>query len=285
MATAVDSAVPARERTLPRLKGSSDPRDYQIGALLGLLCYGLGVLDFDVPLVRITALVATTLLVQYLCGRLVGLSSFDMRSPLITAFSLSLLLRTDSLPLAVAGGVIAIGSKFALRIRGKHLFNPANIGIVALLALANGAWVSPGQWGSVAFFAFLVACVGGLVIHRSARAEVTLSFLFFWASFLVLRSTFLGEPLTIPAHRLESGTLLIFAFFMISDPKTTPNSRLGRVLFALIVASLAWYIAFRLFRTNALLWALALSSPLVPVLDRFLPGGAYQWQSAKRSSP
>ena len=60
----------------------------------------------------------------------------------------------------------------------------------------------------------------------------------------------------------------------------------GRARIAcIIVASLAWYIAFRLFRTNALLWALALSSPLVPVLDRFLPGEAYQWQSAKRSSP
>jgi len=78
-------------------------------------------------------------------------------------------------------------------------------------------------------------------------------------------------------HRLESGAFLLFSFFMISDPKTTPDSRVGRVLFAALVAATAWYVQFRLFRTNGLLWSLAMWSMAVPILDRAFPAARYQW--------
>jgi len=64
---------------------------------------------------------------------------------------------------------------------------------------------------------------------------------------------------------------------MISDPKTTPDSRAGRLVFAALVAAGAWYVQFRLFRTNGLLWSLACSSLLVPLIDRLLPGSRYAW--------
>jgi len=50
----------------------------------------------------------------------------------------------------------------------------------------------------------------------------------------------LGEPMTIPFHRLESGSLLLFTFFMISDPKTTPDSRIGRIAFAVRDDQFEW---------------------------------------------
>jgi hypothetical protein len=84
-------------------------------------------------------------------------------------------------------------------------------------------------------------------------------------------------------HRLESGAFLLFSFFMISDPKTTPDSRPARVLFALLVAFGAWYVQFRLFRTNGLLWALAAASPLVPLLDLVLRGRKYRWPAYEDS--
>jgi enediyne biosynthesis protein E5 len=147
---------------------------------------------------------------------------------------------------------------------------------VALL-LTGEAWVSPGQWGSAAFFGFLLACLGGLVVNRAARSDVTLAFLLAYGGLVVARSLWLGEPMAIPLHRLQNGALLIFAFFMISDPRTTPDSRAGRILFALLVALGAAYVQFRLFRTNGLLWSLAVFSLLVPVLDRLLPGERHQW--------
>src|SRR6185503_14230267 len=88
----------------------------------------------------------------------------------------------------------------------------------------------------------------------------------------------------IPLHRLQNGALLIFAFFMISDPRTTPDSRRGRILFASLVALGAAWVQFRLFRTNGLLWSLFACAPLVPVLDRLLPGPRYAWPGTARAS-
>jgi Na+-transporting NADH:ubiquinone oxidoreductase subunit NqrB len=272
MATTLDPAL-----SPPRIRVALDPRLYQIAALSALLVYGVSTLEFDVSPARVLLILSTALLAQLACGRMAGLKTFDPRSPLISGLSLSLLLRTNSPDAALLGAFLAIGSKFVLRVQGKHLFNPTNFGIVVLLALTDGAWVSAGQWGSPAFFAFLVVCLGGLVVNRAVRSDITLSFLFFWAALLVSRSVYLGEPLAIPLHRMESGALLIFAFFMISDPKTTPNSRVGRVLFAFLVALGAAYVQFRLFRTNGLLWSLAFFSPLTPLLDRVFKGDAYQW--------
>jgi hypothetical protein len=79
--------------------------------------------------------------------------------------------------------------------------------------------------------------------------------------------------------------LLLFAFFMISDPKTTPSSRAGRILFAFLVAFGAWWIQFRWFRTNGLLWSLSAFSLLVPLIDRLLPGGAYVWKGSPLLRP
>ena len=84
--------------------------------------------------------------------------------------------------------------------------------------------------------------------------------------------------MAIPLHRLHNGALLVFAFFMISDPKTTPDSRAGRILFALLVALGGAFVQFKLFRTNGLLWSLAVFSMAVPIIDRLLPGPRYQWR-------
>src|SRR5262249_37080981 len=91
--------------------------------------------------------------------------------------------------------------------------------------------------------------------------------------------------LTIPIHRLENGALLLFAFFMISDPKTTPDARLGRFVFAALVAFGGWYVQFRLFRTNGLLWSLALFSIAVPLLDALLRGQKYEWSDHETHLP
>src|SRR4029077_18869185 len=128
-----------------------------------------------------------------------------------------------------------------------------------------------------AFFGFLLACLGGVVVNRAARSDVTVAFLAAYAGLLLARSAWLGEPMAIPVHRLENGALLIFAFFMISDPRTTPDRRAGRVLFAALVALGAAFVQFRLFRTNGLLWSLALFAPLVPLIDRVLPAPPHRW--------
>ena len=261
-----------------------DPRHYQIATLTSLLLYGVVGLDFEIGARRAVAILTTALLTQYICTRVWRLPSFDPRSALISGLSLCLLLRTNDLALALLAPVIAVSSKFLVKLNGKHLFNPTNIAIVALIGVSGDVWVSPGQWGNVAFFAFLMACLGGLVVNRASRSDVTYAFIAFYMSLVFGRSIWLGEPLTIPLHRLENGALLLFTFFMISDPRTTPNSRIGRILFALFVACGAWYIQFRLFRTNGPLWSLAICSLTVPLIDWLSPAHRYEWVSVQRGS-
>lgn len=256
-----------------------DPRLYQISALLLLLIYGWIGLHFDLSAVQAAVTIAVALATQLACTRLWNLPAFDPRSAMISGLSLCLLLRSNSLWFVAATAAVTIASKFLIRWHGKHIFNPTNFGLVFMMLATNReVWMSPGQWGAVAFFGFLMICLGGLVVYRAERADVTLAFLASYLALLLGRSLWLGEPMTIPLHRLQSGGLLLFAFFMISDPKTTPNSRAGRIIFAALVAFGAAIVQFKLFRTNGLLWSLAVCAFLVPPLDWLLPGRRYEWR-------
>ncbi|MBK9306545.1 MAG: RnfABCDGE type electron transport complex subunit D [Nitrospira sp.] len=253
-----------------------DPRLYQIASLSTLLIYGLFFLHFDLSIWQVIITLGTAQLTQYAASRYLNLPAFDPKSALISSLSLCLLLRTNDLPTAALAAFIAIASKFVIRWNDKHICNPTNLALAVVLTSGLG-WISPGQWGQVAWVGFLIACLGSLVITRAARADVTLAFLSFYISLLVIRALWLGDPLTIPLHQIESGALLIFAFFMISDPKTTPDSRTGRILYALIVALAALSIQFGFYNPNGPLWGLIMCSPLVPLLDRLFPGARYDW--------
>ena len=255
-----------------------DPRLYQIATLTFLIVYGSLAVGLGIRWQNAIAIGFAGLLTQCLAARLLH-QRFDPLSPLITCLSLTLLLRTDTSVLAAAAAALAIGSKYMLRVDDRHFFNPANFAIAALLLLSDRAWVSAGQWGTATYFALAILCLGTIVVTKAVRADVTIAFLVAYSAMLVARAQWLGDPLAIPAHHLQSGALLIFAFFMISDPKTTPRSALARVFFAVIVAAGAMSVHFVFYRTNGLIWSLLCCAPLVPILDRLFPADEYKWPS------
>jgi Na+-transporting NADH:ubiquinone oxidoreductase subunit NqrB len=254
-----------------------DPRHYQIAALSLLLAVNITSLDLGARVLPSALALASALLTQIACSRIWRLPRIDLRSPLITGLSLSLLLRADEPWVYAAAGMIAISSKFLLRLDGKHLWNPAGLAIVVLLFGTDHVWISPGQWGASLWFAALLAFLAILVLKAARRADISLFFLGAHAGLLLGRALWLGDPLAIPLHQLESGSLLIFAFFMISDPRTAPDARLSRLLLALAVALLAHWLAFFMQMRPALYVALIALSPLTPVLDRLLPAQRFQW--------
>lgn len=255
----------------------SDARHYQIAALSALLIFNFGWLDFGARPLNSAFAIGFALATQVICTELYKLPSLDLRSPLITGLSLSLLLRSGDPFLHALAAIIAIASKFVLRIDGKHVFNPAGFAIVALLAVSADVWISPGQWGTSVYVAALISFLAILVLHRARRADIALFFLGSHAALLLARAYWLGDPLVIPLHQLQSGSLLIFSFFMISDPRTTPDSRLGRFLFALMVALLGHYLAFFMQMRPALYVALIVLSPLTLLLDKLIPGQRFAW--------
>ena len=109
-----------------------DARDWQALVLATLLAVQVGWLDFGASVAQAAVTIAAALATQALASRLVG-QRFDMRSPLITGLSLSLLLRSHDSALWAAAGVAAIGSKYLIRVRGRHVFNPACFAIVLAL--------------------------------------------------------------------------------------------------------------------------------------------------------
>jgi enediyne biosynthesis protein E5 len=255
----------------------SDARHFQIAALSTLLAINFVWIDFGAKPLHSALAITSALATQAACSRWFGLPRIDLRSALITGLSLSLLLRADEPWLPAIAGIVAIASKFVLRIDGKHIWNPAGFAIVALLLTSGGVWISPGQWGASVWFGSLVAFLAILVLRASQRSDIALFFLGSHAALLVARALWLGDPLAIPLHQLQSGSLLIFAFFMISDPRTTPDSRLGRLVFALAVALLAHYLAFFMQMRPALYVALIALSPVTLLLDRLIPANRFEW--------
>jgi Na+-transporting NADH:ubiquinone oxidoreductase subunit NqrB len=260
-----------------------DPRLFQIAVLTSLLAYGTLALDFEIQLAIAFGATLSALVSQWLFSRLSKLPRFDPRSALISSLSLCLLLRTTSLSTALIAGFLAIGSKFLIRFRGKHCFNPTAFALVGVLLLTDDAWVSAGQWGTAPLLGLAVAGFGSLVLWRARRSDVTWAFLGSYTVLLFGRALWLGDPFAIPLHAMESGAFLIFAFFMISDPRTTPDSRAGRVLFAALVAAGGLVIRFEFYQTNALLWSLVGCALLVPLIDRLLPGDRYEWGEFPRN--
>ena len=254
-----------------------DPRWFQIVVLGLLLSYGVTALDFGIRWQNAVAIMAAAQLMQYIGTLTFGLRKFDPLSALITSLSLTLLLRTDAVSLAVLAATIAIGSKFLIRVRDKHVFNPANAALVALMLISDNAWVSSGQWGSAAIGSLALACLGFLVLTRARRAETTIAFFVAYAALLTGRALWLGDPLSIPLHQLQNGALLIFAFFMISDPKTSPNSAAGRIVFGSMVAAVAYTIQFVFYEPNGPILALVMSAPFVPLIDALFHGKNYRW--------
>ncbi len=253
----------------------SDPRHGQILTLGRLLIYGLGWLGFDLGLAQVAVTLASALAVQRLGDAWTGAPwQSGAKSALISALSLCLLLRTDALWLAAVGSAIAVGSKFVIRVRGKHVFNPTNGALVALLLTTDLAWVSPGQWGTAAAFAFAMACAGMLVVNRAARSDVTLAFIG------VVRGA-AGRPVAVARRANDhpappAGERCLPALQLLHDLRPEDHARLADRPHRLRDAGRRRRLvrALPAVPSNGFLWALAAASPLVPVIDWLVPGGA-----------
>lgn len=258
---------------LPHL---ADPRTFQIAALSLFLAFGWSMRAFEIAPMQFAAILATALAVQGLGSFLYALK-FEAKSAIITSLSLTLLLRADAVWPLMMAAAIGVGSKFALRLNGKHIFNPANIGLVATIILTSAAWTTPGQWGTAVWLAALISGFGFFVTFRASRIDVPLIFLSAYAALIFARALWLGDPLVIPMNRLQNGALILFAFFMISDPKTTPDGFLPRALFCIATALLAFVLQYKYFISDGLFYALAVASLFRPLIELFDKSPLYRW--------
>jgi Na+-transporting NADH:ubiquinone oxidoreductase subunit NqrB len=255
---------------------SRDPRHGQILAVGSLVLAGVIWFGVEMPWWRPVTALAAANLSQWLGSRLSGIR-YDWRSPSITALSLTLLLRTTGWELTALAAALAIGSKFLLRFRGRHIWNPAALAIIAVTGLFSGAWVSTGQWGVSGWIGAFAVGAGLAITSKAGRAGVPFLFLAAWAALSFGRALWLGDPLAIPLHQMSSGALIVFAFFMISDPMTQPWHSGARAVWVIAAAAIGFALQHAWIVTAGPLWGLVLAAPLVPLLDRLFPAPRKHW--------
>lgn len=258
-----------------------DARLFQIVFLGTLLLFGALVRDFALDWRQVVLAFAAGLGAQAFWIHRLGLKNVGYLSALVTCLGTSILVRADSLWVHPLLAAIAMSAKFTIRIRGKHLYNPANLAVMLAIIVVPGAWASPGQWGSDVLIGLWFVCLGVTVTTSAKRLDIAWAFLGFYTALLVARMLILGQPHAVLIHQLSNGALLLFTFFMISDPMTTPNRRSMRIVYAILVACLAFYWQFFLFKPHGPVWALFLLTPLVPLIDWLLPGKKHDWRPAK----
>jgi len=272
---------------MQRLSFAFDARYFQVVFQAIFLCYGIFFLNWNADWQHYIISIGGCLLFQYAADsiktkKFLKPNEFERWgfSVLISAMSLCLLLKTNDWYVSLLAAFLTVASKYVLRFNQKHLFNPSAFGIVATLLLTKAAWLSPGQWGSNAVIFFGVVTFGTIVVTRVQKLDVSLAFLLTFIGLLYWRQVYvLGWPMDHFIHSVSTGSLLLFTFFMISDPRTSPNHPIARIIWAVLIAAVSFYLAAFKWKFNTIIWVLVAAAPLVPLLDKIFKAKVFHWTS------
>jgi enediyne biosynthesis protein E5 len=239
--------------------------------LVGHLSFGI-LESYQKTLLAIAASIAAELVL----GRLMTHKWPNLASAYITGISVGILLRSPGYwPYALCS-LLAITSKYVLRVNGRHLWNPSNFGICAMLFLASDAVATLSiQWGNNLGAMIVIWVLGSAIIWRIRRFHICAVYV---ASFLLLsvvRAWITGDPWLSEVSPITGPEYQLFIFFMITDPKTTVRSRFGQGLVAFLVALVEMF--FRLGQSiYAPLYALFIVGPIALAFE--------MWMNSRRSS-
>ncbi len=264
-----------------------DPRWFQVIFQVIFLSYGILYLNWQTNWLHFAISIGGCLFFQYLfdssrVNRLLKANEFSFWgfSVLISAMSLCLLLKTNYWYISLLAALVTVAGKYIFRFSSKHIFNPSALGIVVVLLFTDYAWLSPGQWGSNAVVFFLVGTLGTIVITKVQRLDISLTFLVTYIGLLYWRQVlYLHWPIDFFIHSVCTGSLLLFSFFMISDPKTAPNHPVARIIWAVIIALAAFYLSAFKWQYNTLIWVLVAAAPLVPLFNKVFNARPFFWSN------
>lgn len=263
-----------------------DARYFQMAFQLTFLLYGLIFLHWKAEWLQYLLYIGSGLLFQLLADAFITkkilLNPFanqSWKSVLVSCFSLCLLLKTNEWYICIAAAAVTVFGKYMFRFRGKHIFNPSALGIATIVLVSGSAWISPGQWGNNILLFSTIVCFGCIVVTKVQKLDITLAFIVTYAALLFYRQVlYLGWPLDFFLHSVTTGGLLLFSFFMITDPKTTPDHPIARICWAVLIAVISFYLSAFKFVNGAPIWVLVCAQPLVPVLNYFFKAVQFRWE-------
>lgn len=225
--------------------------------LVGHLSYGI-LESYDKTVLAIAAAIVTELIL----GRIFFGKWLNLASAYITGISVGILVRSPAYwPFALCS-VISIMSKYVLRVKGRHIWNPSNFGIAVLLFLAPETMaVLSIQWGNNLLPIVVIWGLGSIIIWRARRFHISATYVVSFFLLAFLRSWITGDPWQAEVAPITGPMYQLFVFFMITDPKTTVRSRMGQCVVAFCVAWAEFFL-----RLNQVVYA--------PIYALFLVGPA-----------
>ena len=181
--------------------------------------------------------IAASLLTELVLGRMFTGKWPNLASAYITGISVGILVRSPAFwPYAVCA-VVSIMSKYVLRVKGRHIWNPSNFGISVLLFLAPETVASLSiQWGNYLLPMVVIWVLGSIIIWRVRRFHITGTYVACFIVFAFLRSYITGSPWQSEIAPLTGPMYQLFIFFMITDPKTTVRSKFWQCVVVALVA-------------------------------------------------
>jgi hypothetical protein len=229
---------------------------------------------------RTALAIGTSIAMELLLGRMLGGSWPHLASAYVSGISVGMLVRSPEFwPYALCSA-ISITSKYLIRVDGRHIWNPSNLGIVAMLVLAADTVASLSvQWGNTLLPMVVVWAFGAVIIHALGRFHITLTYV---ACFLVLagvRSLLTGHPFLAEAAPLTGPMYQLFIFFMITDPKTTVRPKWGQIATTVAVALVEAILRLMQF-VHAPYYALFIVGPIANIIEI-----AYNRAAARQSLP
>jgi Na+-transporting NADH:ubiquinone oxidoreductase subunit NqrB len=157
----------------------------------------------------------------------------------VSGISLSLLTKPQAnilWPFAL-GAFLAISSKYVLTYRNRHLWNPTNFAIGAMVLLApTQVAILSHQWGNDLAMNAVIWAFGLVIAGRARVLHITLAYVGSFVPLAILRNAVVGGPLLAEIAPITGPMYQLFVFFMITDPRTTVSSRRGRILVAFVIA-------------------------------------------------
>ena len=221
--------------------------------------------------------IGTAIAIELTLGRIFLGKWLNLASAYITGISVGILVRSPAFwPFAVASA-LAITSKYVLRYKGRHFWNPSNFGISVLLFLlpASVAMLSI-QWGNNMASMVVIWALGSVIIWRLRRLHISATYVISFLVLAIVRSWIIHEPWLSEVSPITGPEYQLFIFFMITDPKTTVRSREGQCIVAFLVALLEMF--FRLDQSiYAELYALFWVGPIAMLIE--------MWIDSRRAKP
>jgi enediyne biosynthesis protein E5 len=200
--------------------------------LVGHLSYGILESYWKTGLAILTALVTELILGRIFFGKWLNLAS-----AYITGISVGILVRSPAYwPYALCSA-ISIMSKYVLRVKGRHLWNPSNFGLSVLFFLAadTAAGLSI-QWGNFKAPLLVIWILGSIIIWRAKRFHISFTYVVSFFLFAFLRSWITGHPWQAEVSPITGPMYQLFVFFMVTDPKTTVKTKVGQCVVVFLVA-------------------------------------------------